>query len=238
MYNPLTKNINSEKLSVDYKGDLKRAMPTIDVAFVGKLITDVLGVENPVYLPTWWQGRDYTAGPYSVKMTENEEYFSEDSPVRFGNKVFGAFWIREGTYKMYESDGTLKSDKFSKFLMPVATVIDFSRTKKVLKTPTIGGLGSVKEVFSMEDWSISINGIILPDENNPPEYRTVAGQMNAIQKFHEYAGCVGVEGKVFADRNIVNIVTESLTFSPVRGKPNMMQYSIQATSDVDILMVI
>jgi hypothetical protein len=61
--------------------------------------------------------------------------------------------------------------------------------------------------------------------------------MDAIQKFHDIAGSIGVEGQIFADRNIVSIVTENLTFTPVQGKPNMMQYSIEAISDEDILII-
>lgn len=237
MYNPLTENINKEKIAADYKGDLKKAVPTIDIAFVGKLLSDVFGVESPIYLPTWWQGREFNAEAYpDVKLREDDPEY-DDAPVRLGNKVFGAFWLKGGAYKKYEFDGSLKDYKYSDFLMPVATIVDFSRPKTVVKTPTIGGLGSVKEVYSMGDWTININGIILPDENNPPAFRSVKGQMDALQKFHDVAGSINVEGQIFADRNIVSIVTENLTFTPVQGKPNMMQYSIEALSDEDILII-
>jgi hypothetical protein len=238
MYNPLTENINKEKIAADYKGDLKKAVPTIDVAFVGKLLSDVFGVESPIYLPTWWQGREFKAGSYSdVKLMEEEPDYI-NAPFRMGNRVFGAFWISEGSYKKYEFDGSLKSYRYSEFLMPVATIVDFSRPKTVVKTPTIGGMGSVKEIYALEDWNITINGIILPDENNPPAFRTVRGQMDAIQKFHEIAGSIGVEGQIFAERNIARIVTENLTFTPIQGKPNMMQYSIEAVSDEDLITMV
>lgn len=237
MYNPLTENINKEKIAADYKGDLKKAVPTIDVAFVGKLLSDVFGVESPIYLPTWWQGREFKAGPFpDIKLMEEDPEYN-NAPFRMGNRVFGAFWLKGGSYKKYEFDGSLKEYKYSNFLMPVATMVDFSKPKTVVKTPTIGGLGSVKEVFSMEDWTITINGIILPDENNPPAFRSIKGQMDAIQKFHDIVGSIGVEGQIFADRNIVSLVTENLTFTPVQGKPNMMQYSIEAVSDEDILII-
>jgi len=60
--------------------------------------------------------------------------------------------------------------------------------------------------------------------------------MEAIQLFHEIAGSIEVEGQLFAQRNISRIVTESLKFTPVQGKPNMMQYSIEAVSDGDFLL--
>jgi hypothetical protein len=60
--------------------------------------------------------------------------------------------------------------------------------------------------------------------------------MEAIQAFHEIAGSFEVYGQIFMQRNIVRLVTEDLKFSPIQGKPNMMQYSIKAISDEDLLI--
>lgn len=238
MYNPLTRDINSDKMAANYKSDLKKAVPTIDVAFVGKLLSDILGVESPVYLPTWWSNREYHPEAYPDVKQKEEDPAYEGAPNRFGNKVFGAFWIKGGAYSKYEPNGELKTDLYSDFLMPVATIVEFSKPKKVIKTPTIGALGTVKEVFAMEDWNISINGIILPDKDNSSSFRSVAEQMKTIQKFHEIAGNIGVEGQIFSEKDITSMVTESLKFTPISGRPNMMQYSIQAVSDKNILMML
>ncbi len=234
--NPLSQNINPSKIAADYKGDLGRAVPVIDVAFVSKLLSDVFGVESPVYLPTWWQGRDYSADPYPGITLQNEDPEYDDAPIRYGKKTFGAFWLKGGRYKVWNYSGQVKDAGFSDFLMPLATLVDFTRPKTVTKTPTIGGLGTVKEIYGLADWDISIKGIILPDESNPSAFRTVEGQMDAIQKFHEIAGSIEVDGQLFAKRKIYRIVTESLTFSPIQGRPKMMQYSIDAVSDEDLLL--
>jgi hypothetical protein len=238
MNNPLTENINPSKLATDYVGDLKRLIPTIDVAFVGSLIKDVFGVESPVYLPTWWQGREFQTESYpGVSVSDEVEY--DDAPVRFGQKTFGAFWLDAGTYKKYDNNGILKEFGYSKFLMPLATIVDFSRPKTVVETPTIGGNGSVKEIIGLEDWAISIKGIILPDpERKEVAFRTVEGQMEAMQSFHEIADSIEVDGQIFHKREISRIVTKSLAFSPVQGKPNMMQYTIDAVSDEDFLLTV
>lgn len=234
--NPLTENINPAKVAADYKGDLLRAVPTIDVAFVGKLISDVFGVQSPVYLPTWWQGREFEPPAYPGIVVADEQPEYDDAPIRLGNKTFGAFWLKGGKYKMWDYNGELKELMMPDFLMPLATIVDFTRPKEVIKTPRIGGAGTVKEIYGLGDWTISIKGIILPDENNPVSFRTVEGQMDAIQKFHEIAGSIEVDGQIFAKRKIYRIVTESLAFSPIQGRPNMMQYSIEAISDEDILL--
>lgn len=233
---PLTNNINPAKVAADYKSDLKRTVPTIDVAYVGKLLSDVFGVESPVYLPTWWQGRDYSPAPYPGLEVEADDPEYDDAPVRMGNKTFGAFWLKDGTYKKYGHNGALKDFQLSEFLMPLASLVDFKREKNIVKTPILGGAGSVKEVFSFNDWDITIKGIIIPDDFNRSGQKTVEEQMTMLQKFFEVVGSIPVEGQIFAKRQVDYIVMESLNFSPVQGRPKMMQYTIEATSDEDILL--
>ena len=236
---------------MDYQADLERMIPTIDVAFVGKLLGDVFGVQSPVYLPTWWKGRDYQVEAYSGVKTDilsnqpddytialNDDIVDDDSPVRFGNKTFGYFWLSGGknlpNYNQYS--GKLEKRNYSRFLMPLATIVEFNRDKEVIKTPTIGSGGTVKEIYGFDDWNITINGIILPDAERKGIEKTVEGQKEILQHFFEIAGSLDVDGQLFYNRNITRIVMEKLTFSPIQGKPNMMPFTIQACSDVDFLL--
>ena len=235
----------------EYKPSILDKRPNIDTGYVSKLLSDVFGVESPVYVP-WFLERTYKAAPFtevyeSVAPAGLASAFSgvqlnpeapvyDNAPVRFGLKTFGAFWFRGGVYKTWDFKGNLVDVELNDLLMPLATLVEFSRSKTVTKTPTIGGIGTVKEVYGFEDWSLSMNGIILPDTLNPLTQQTVAEQMDAIQLFHELAGSIEVEGQLFAQRNISRIVTESLKFTPVQGRPNMVQFSIEAVSDSDLLL--
>jgi len=234
-----------------YKPSILDQRPAIDTGYVSRLLSDVFGVESPVYVP-WFLKRTYKALPYTdvkegtpadglalpytnIQVLNNDVDY-DNAPVRFGQKSFGAFWLKGGTYKIWDYKGNLIDIELSDLLMPLATLVEFGRQKTVTKTPTLGGIGTVKEIYGLEDWSISISGIILPDNLNPLTQQTVAEQMEAIQLFHEIAGSIEVSGQNFAQRSITRIVTESLKFSPVQGKPNMMQYSIEAVSDGDLLL--
>lgn len=234
-----------------YKPSILDQRPPIDTGYVSKLLSDVFGVESPVYVP-WFLERTYKALPYpDVKegspanglaqpypnvevLNRDVEY--DDAPVRYGQKTFGAFWLLGGMYKTWDYKGNLVDIELNDFLMPLATLVEFSRAKTVTKTPTLGGIGSVKEIYGFDDWSISISGIILPDNLNPLTQQTVAEQMKEMQLFHELAGSIDVTGQLFAQYHISRIVTESLKFSPVQGRPNMMQYNIEAVSDNDLLL--
>lgn len=235
---------------MEYKPGILDQRAPIDTGYVSRLLSDVFGVESPVYVP-WFLERTYKAPPYTdVKegspanglalpyTTEMNPAPAEydGAPVRFGQKTFGAFWFLGGIYKTWDYKGNLVDIEISDFLMPLATLVEFSRSKTVIKTPTLGGIGTIKEIYGFEDWNISISGIILPDNLNPLTQQTVDDQMRALQLFHELAGSIDVAGQLFAERNITRITTESLKFSPVQGRPGMMQYSIEAVGDNDILL--
>jgi hypothetical protein len=219
----------------DYKPTTQDKRKAIDTTFVAQLLSEVYKVETPVYLP-WFVNHDKKLAPYQGVETEPENEY-ENAPVRYGQKSFGAFWLQEGIYKTWDNLGKLVDAKFPKFLMPLATMVDFDRPKIVNKTPIQGGNGTVKEIYSLGDWDIDIKGIILPDKHNPYTQQSVPQQMELIQQFHEIAGSIKVEGQIFAQRNIGRIVTESLRFASVQGHPNMMQYSIKAVSDEDFILM-
>jgi hypothetical protein len=219
----------------DYKLQNEQNSAAIDTSFVAQLLSDVYKVETPVYLP-WFINPQKKLATYQGVETEPENEY-ENAPVRYGQKSFGAFWLQEGTYKTWDNLGKLVNTKFPKFLMPLATMVDFNREKIVNKTPVQGSSGTVKELYSLGDWDIDIKGIILPDKYNPYTQQSVPQQMEMIQQFHEIADSIKVEGQIFAQRNIGRIVTESLRFASVQGHPNMMQYSIKAVSDEDFILM-
>lgn len=208
----------------------------IDINFVSKLLADTYFIDRPRYMPHWFIRPTYKSLPFTDVEMDTPVPDYDKAPVRFGQKTFGAFWLKDDKYNAWEIDGTVKEVRLGDFLMPLATLVDFARPKTVTKTPTLGGYGTVKEIYGLGDWTVSIKGIIIPDPDNKPAFRTVEGQMDAIQKYHEIAGSINVEGQLFAQRNISRIVTENLTFTPVQGFPNMMQYSIDAVSDEDLFL--
>ncbi|MBS2099190.1 DUF6046 domain-containing protein [Carboxylicivirga linearis] len=216
----------------DFKANISSNRGAIDIGYVGNLLSEVYHVETPVYLPWFFDYKKKLSVYAGVEVEEELEY--ENAPVRYGQKSYGAFWLKGGKYNIWDYTGKLIPNEFNDLLMPLATMVDFDRPKVVSKTTT--NSGTVKEIYGLGDWTISINGIILPDKYNPYTQQTVAEQMEAIQKFHEIAGSIEVEGQLFAQRKISRIVTESLSFKPVQGRPNMMQYSIEAVSDEDLLL--
>ena len=210
------------------------AYKSLDVSFVSGLLQDVFGI-TPKFTPELEEKQIQAAAFPNVEMEAAAPEY-DNAPVRYGQKTWGAFWFKGGNYYTFGQNGELKEEQFSDLLMPLASLITFKRAKVVKKTETVGGAGTVKEIYGLADWDISIRGIIIPDEFNPSKQQSVQEQMEMIQSFNEVAGSIEVEGQIFANRNISRIVTEDCSFEPIQGRPNMMQYTIQAISDEDLLL--
>ena len=232
----------------DYKQELTDRVPVIDVGLVVSLLGDAFGFNSPIYLPYGFQ-RDFVArgyklpegevqgelGSYQVTLVDDQE---ADRMSMFGTPVLGSFTIEGGTYKVYDKrTGRLVDREYSDFEFPVATIVDFERSKDIVKTPTIGGSGSVKEIFGFNDWAINIRGVCLDDGSRSAQ-KTAKEQQNSLILLNEIAGSLGLaRGKIFFEKQINRIVFERLSISAVQGKPGIIQFEIEASSDEDILII-
>lgn len=206
----------------------------IDISYVNVLLGDAFGTPAMPYpaVDERFLPNNKTSPVYIVQTEEAiDEY--DNAPIRFGEKTWGAFWFKMDSKgcKLWDDKGKLFDIKLPELLMPLASLISFSRPKKMTE------YNEIIEIHQMGKWSINIQGIIINDKYNPVGYQTVREQMEAIQEYHEVAGAIEVRGPVFSDRRISRIVTKDLRFDPIQGKPGMVQYSIEAVSDVDFLLM-
>jgi len=166
-----------------------------------------------------------------------ENIVAYDRMSQFGTPVVGTFWAIPGDvpYKVYSVDGKLVDKDFTEFEFPVATIVDFSRNKNITKTPTIGSGGTVKEIFGFDDWKINIRGLLLDDYSRVGQ-KSAKQQQYFLIRMHEIAGSIKVKGRIFEEKYISRIAIESLSISPVQGKPGLIQYEMQCSSDEDFLI--
>lgn len=215
--------------------DVLRTVPTLDIGFAASLLVDAFGFNSPVYLPYTLKDRyALSDAHYNVEFVSDEQY---DRLSQFGTPVMGLFSVRGGTYKVYDKrTGMLRDKEYDTFEFPVATIVDFGRDKDITKTPTIGSVGTVKEIFGLGDWNINIRGICLNDDSRVKQ-KTAKEQQAALIALNEIAGSLTIEkGSLFLDKQITRFVIESLSFTAVQGKPNVIRYEISAVSDEDFLI--
>ncbi len=207
----------------------------LDLGYAVSMLNDVFGINSPVYLP-YSLGERYALSDadYKVEVVADEQY---DRLSQFGTPIIGSFTVKGDTYKVYDKHtGMLEDKEYSSFEFPVASIVDFSRDKNVITTPVIGGTGSVKEIFGLQDWRINIRGICMNDTSRK-ENVTAKEQQLALIALNEIADALIIEkGSIFLDKQITKFVIESLSFTAIQGKPGLIQYEIQAISDEDFLI--
>ena len=200
----------------------------IDTAI--NLLTEVFG--TPYIIPV----TDETPADalYNASVTEAAKY---DRMSQYGTPVIGTFWAVSGDlpYKIYNTEGKLIEKEFSDFEFPLATIVDFSRPKNIVKTNTIGSGGTVKEIFGFGDWKINIRGLLLDDSSRTGQ-KTAKEQRYMLERIHEIAGSIKLKGKIFEERYISRIAIEDFSTTPVQGKPGMLQYEMECSSDEDFLL--
>lgn len=196
---------------------------------ISALFTEVFGISSPIYLPWGRKLNDYEPGDYQGVTFGNDPQGEAYSWM--GTPVMGTFTLDgRKKYKTYKSDGSPTTINLASFLMPYATVVTFSRPMNVSKTKVLGTYGTVKEVYGLDDWNITIQGFCIEDKKRQG-YTTVAEQVNALTKYRKVTEAIGVTGSIFNDKEIYAILIEELSFNPVQGNSSVMPFTIRAISD-------
>lgn len=157
-----------------------------------------------------------------------------DTPLAFsalGTPVVNAILFKGGKYLQYDQKGNLSTQSIGNFLLPATSIVDFTRKKTITKTPTLGGQGTVKEIYAIEEWEITITGTCLSDSCRT-EHQSAYDQQLALEAYNRVAGNVNVAGgKLFLDKDIHAITIEDVTFKTKPGHPDEVDFTIKATSD-------
>ena len=210
---------------------------TPNTAFIaGQLLGDVFGISSPIYIP-WFNSRQpfkVVPGYEGVQLSEQE---TSEVLSWMGTPVLGSFKLDGKAYKTYDNKGKLITMEQNDFVMPFATVVEFNRAMNVTKTKTLGNKGTVKEIYGLDDWSISIRGICLTDENRNQQ-KTASEQYLEMCSWRDVCDTVNVTGEIFNEKGIYGLVFDSFSLRPVQGKPDVMAFEIQATSDNPIELML
>lgn len=147
----------------------------------------------------------------------------------YGHPLMFPFLFIGDTYKKFDTDGRLVEYRLPDFDLPAATLVDFSRSKRIVYTETAGE-GDVKELYGFGDWDISIRGVCLLD-NNHQQAKTAEEQKKKLLEWEQVAGHVRVAGELFKEKNIHALVIESFRVSQLSGIPGMIPFEMSCKSD-------
>lgn len=195
---------------------------------IANLFAEVFGVSSPIYIPYGRKLPAFAPEGYKDMTIARKEEVERHSWM--GTPVMDSFYLDGGKYMRYSEDGNLVQYSMDNFLMPFATIVEFSRDMNMSKTKVLGAGGTVKEIYGLNDWTINIRGFCLTDKTRDRQ-KTAKEQAQALVLWRELADSINVTGDIFKDKGIYALVMENLQLSPVQGYEDMYSFTITATSD-------
>jgi hypothetical protein len=162
--------------------------------------------------------------PVIESLEEAMELSSLGTPILFPITFTGR------QYNVFDETGKIVQKDVKDFRLPISTICEFSRQKVDTITPLSGGVGSVKELYGFEDWSINIKGICFNDPSHP-QAKSPYEQERILRIWENLADAVDITGELFLNKNINHLYIRSINISQIPGKPQFIPFEIQAYSD-------
>ncbi|WP_448529175.1 DUF6046 domain-containing protein [Raineya sp.] len=111
--------------------------------------------------------------------------------------------------------------------LPNEPLIELGLSKNIVITEMVNYEGTIKESMGMNDWEVSIRGIIIgEDENSYP-----ISEIQKIRKICETRETVEVICDYLNIFDIFYLAIKSVRFPVFEGAPHIQPYEIQAVSD-------
>jgi hypothetical protein len=199
---------------------------------LGELFLSAFGLKiGGVYKPEQSTGKptDPTGLYQGLEIIEDENDTNMKSGL--GTQILFPIVFSHGTYKEYNQDGEIVDRIMDSFRLPIASIVSFRRDKIMGVTRINGGKGTVKEVYGFDDWQVTINGFLIPDTSQPQGLNSPFQQEKELNNWDNLASSIPVYGKPFSVHKIRNLTIKGMSFEPMRGKPNIRTFTINAISD-------
>jgi len=114
------------------------------------------------------------------------------------------------------------------YQLPNEPIIEISGNKTIIQTAIDGMDGSFKELFSLDDYVITIKGIAV-DDNNPDMYPEE--QIRAIRDLYEAKTNLQIVNRLCGFFNVKYLVVKSVSFPAIEGSRDMQPYILNCISD-------
>lgn len=158
-----------------------------------------------------------------IPQTNNTDPVLYQSPI--STPVYTDITFESVTYKDFVSGKTITTQKQTY----ITVLINVSQAKKIIKTEIQGRNGTVKEYIGMDDYGITINGIIAGPNGSYPK-----AIMLQLKKIIDAPVPIPVTSTYLNNLGIFNIVVESYSFDQEPGGYSKQNFTISAISDLPV----
>lgn len=195
---------------------------------LGKIFKAAFGISSPVYItrPISINDGKQTIGYSGIKVIDE---IKAEQMSWLGTPIVFPIKFKAGKYNVYDASGKITEKEYSEFMLPSATLVEFSRAKNITRTEVLGSNGTVKEIFGFDDWQIRMRGVCLPE----PE-RSELDQKDTLLKWEQVAASIEIDGALFDEKDIYRIAITDIQFSQIQAKPEVIPFEITAISDEPI----
>lgn len=113
------------------------------------------------------------------------------------------------------------------FALPIETVATYELPHNIQRTSMNGKPGTVKEYWSLDDWSITLKGFLI----NYEEMRYPSDQKKDLLEFFKQNYSYEVRSDWMSEMGIYNVVVSNLRFPAMPGSANVQPFEIAMYSD-------
>lgn len=199
--------------------------------FIADAIRSIFGINSPIYIP-WGKNVPYEADEYpNLQLLQERD--EKDDTSEFGTPVFGTMMFEGGEYNTYDRrNGNVTKIGCGNYTLPYSCVAEFNRSKNITKTDVLGGAGTVKELYGLGDWEITIRGIAIDSRDGTGT--TAREQIETLCRWAEICDTIGIEGSIFRGKGIYSVVINSISVQPIVGRWNAIPFQLELVSDEPI----
>lgn len=166
------------------------------------------------------------ASVLQVEKYQFENLMNQDKETLLSKKGV-KFYAKNSLGNIMYMPVTLSTD--SKQVILENTVISLACKKTIVETPLVARKGTVKEEISIDDWEISIKGIII-GKNFYPE--TEVEELKNLFEENKALGINNVLTAMFLDDQ-EKVVIKSLELNDSKGMEHVQPFTMQMVSDTE-----
>ena len=177
-------------------------------------------INNPTVIPP--QGNDYSG-----------KIFTAIKDPALYTSLLGTPVVCDLTFNSVTYTDNAGNQRTTPPLTFVTVLLDVSQAKKIITTEIQGRDGTVKEYIGMDDYNISINGIITGTNGSYPQ-----NEVNNLKRMLDAPVAIPVVSTYLTALGIYNVVVKEFSFDQEAGGYSKQNFSITALSDFPIELIL
>jgi len=197
-----------------------------------QLLNIAFGIRS-VYHPEFTKGgNDYS----NYETGLSKETITSGRMIQNGQHIMFPMKFIGGSYMRYDKDSRIIKERIPDFDLPASSIASFQQAKIETRTMVSGG-GTVKEMYGLDDWVITIRGICMNDKAHSG-YEKAIEQYGQLVKFGQLMDSIEVSGDLFDLKNIYRLVIIDVNFPELVGMPDVFPFELRCRSDKPIELIL